>query len=80
MPYVDVAGLTTWHEVTGSGDPVVLLHGAFAGADSWFAQVHALVAVGYAVHAPERRGSRSTSRPCTPSSRAPWCFRATATR
>ena len=30
--YVEVAGLRTWHEVTGQGEPVVLLHGAFGGA------------------------------------------------
>jgi pimeloyl-ACP methyl ester carboxylesterase len=33
-----------------------LLHGAFAGASSWAAQVPALIAAGYRVYAPERRG------------------------
>ena len=54
--YVEVAGLRTWHEVTGEGEPVVLLHGAFGGASSFLAQTPALVAAGYRVHVPERRG------------------------
>jgi pimeloyl-ACP methyl ester carboxylesterase len=38
VTYVEVNGLRTWHEVRGTGQPVVLLHGAFAGASSWLAQ------------------------------------------
>jgi pimeloyl-ACP methyl ester carboxylesterase len=62
MTYVDVAGLSTWHEVSGDGDgdPVVLLHGAFSGATSWYAQVPALVEAGFRVYAPERRGHAHT--------------------
>ncbi len=60
MPYVDVAGLQTWHEVRGEGDPVVLLHGAFAGASSWYGQAPALVNAGYRVYLPERRGHAHT--------------------
>jgi pimeloyl-ACP methyl ester carboxylesterase len=56
VPYVDVNGLRTWHEVRGEGEPVVLLHGAFAGASSWVAQAPALARAGYRVHLPERRG------------------------
>ena len=58
--YVDVAGLRTWHEVSGAGEPVVLLHGAFGGASSFFAQTPALVDAGYRVHVPERRGHMHT--------------------
>jgi pimeloyl-ACP methyl ester carboxylesterase len=58
--YVDVAGLRTWHELTGDGEPVVLLHGAFGGASSFFGQTPALVEAGYRVHAPERRGHMHT--------------------
>ncbi|MGI8418170.1 MAG: alpha/beta fold hydrolase [Nakamurella sp.] len=58
--YVEVAGLQTWREVSGEGEPVALLHGAFAGATSWFAQVPALVAAGYQVHAVERRAHAHT--------------------
>ncbi len=60
MGYLDVGGRSTWHEVSGAGEPVVLLHGAFAGATSWFAQVPALVAAGFRVHVPERRGHAHT--------------------
>jgi pimeloyl-ACP methyl ester carboxylesterase len=58
--YVEVAGLRTWHEVSGEGDPLVLLHGGFVGASSFFAQTPALVAAGYRVHVPERRGHAHT--------------------
>jgi hypothetical protein len=30
--YIEVAGLRTWHEVPGEGDPLVLVHGGLAGA------------------------------------------------
>jgi pimeloyl-ACP methyl ester carboxylesterase len=60
MGYVDVAGLQTWHEVSGAGDAVVLLHGAFAGALSWSAQTSALVDAGFRVYVPERRGHAHT--------------------
>jgi len=58
--YIEVAGLRTWHEVTGQGEPVVLLHGAFGGATSFFAQTPFLVEAGYRVHVPERRGHMRT--------------------
>jgi pimeloyl-ACP methyl ester carboxylesterase len=60
MSYVDVGGMRVWHEVSGDGDPVALLHGGFAGADSWAAQVPALVDAGYRVYVPERRGHAHT--------------------
>ena len=60
MTYVDVNGLPTWHEVQGDGPPVVLLHGAFAGAWSWAAQAPVLAGAGYRVHVPERRGHAHT--------------------
>jgi pimeloyl-ACP methyl ester carboxylesterase len=49
VTYVDVNGLATWHEVSGEGVPVVLLHGAFSGAASWSAQAPVLAAAGYTV-------------------------------
>ena len=58
--YVEVAGLRTWHEVSGEGDPLVLLHGGFVGASSFYAQTPALVEAGYRVHVPERRGHAHT--------------------
>jgi pimeloyl-ACP methyl ester carboxylesterase len=60
VPYVDLNGLRTWHEARGDGEPVVLLHGAFAGASSWVAQAPALARAGYKVHLPERRGHAHT--------------------
>ena len=60
MTDVEVHGLRTWHEVTGAGQPVVLLHGAFAGAASWSGQTPVLADAGYKVHVPERRGHAHT--------------------
>jgi pimeloyl-ACP methyl ester carboxylesterase len=58
--YVDVAGLSTWHEVRGDGPAVVLLHGGFSGAAAWSAQAPALAGAGFRVHVPERRGHAHT--------------------
>jgi pimeloyl-ACP methyl ester carboxylesterase len=60
MGYIEVDGRRVWHEVSGAGDPLVLLHGAFAGAASFFAQTPALVAAGFEVYVPERRGHAHT--------------------
>lgn len=56
MTYVELDGHRVWHEVSGVGDPVVLLHGAFAGASSFGAQTPVLVGAGFTVFVPERRG------------------------
>jgi pimeloyl-ACP methyl ester carboxylesterase len=58
--YVTIAGLPTWREVRGDGPAVVLLHGGFSGAAGWMAQAPALVAAGFRVHVPERRGHAHT--------------------
>jgi pimeloyl-ACP methyl ester carboxylesterase len=59
--YVDIRGQQVWHAVDGdAGEPVVLLHGGFAGADSWVAQAPALVEAGFRTYAPERRGHAHT--------------------
>ncbi|WP_375488796.1 alpha/beta fold hydrolase [uncultured Jatrophihabitans sp.] len=60
MTYIQVSGRRIWHEVTGDGPPVVLLHGGFSGADAFAAQTPALVADGWRVHVPERRGHAHT--------------------
>ena len=73
MPYVDIAGVSTYYEVDGAGDAVVLLHGALAGADGWGAQRPALVAAGYQVWTPERPGHGHTAD--TP---APFSYRSMA--
>lgn len=59
--YVDVRGQQVWHQVhDNDGEPVVLLHGGFAGADSWGLQAPALHDAGFAVYIPERRGHAHT--------------------
>lgn len=60
MTYIYVAGTPVWHEVSGAGEALVLLHGAFAGASSFAAQTPSLVAAGFRVHVPERRGHAHT--------------------
>jgi pimeloyl-ACP methyl ester carboxylesterase len=45
-----------WHQVSGDGDALVLLHGAFSSAADWGGQFQALVDAGYTVYAPERHG------------------------
>lgn len=61
MSYVDIAGHPTWHEVSGDGSPVVLLHGGFSGASAFFAQTPVIAGAGYRVHVPERRGHGHTA-------------------
>jgi pimeloyl-ACP methyl ester carboxylesterase len=60
--YVDVRGQQVWHQVHNGGgeDTVVLLHGGFAGADSWALQAPALQGAGFDVYVPERRGHAHT--------------------
>jgi pimeloyl-ACP methyl ester carboxylesterase len=60
VAYLELEGRRTWHEVRGAGHPVVLLHGAFAGAASWSEQAPVLARTGYKVHVPERRGHAHT--------------------
>ncbi|WP_082079908.1 alpha/beta fold hydrolase [Williamsia herbipolensis] len=54
--YIDVAGHPVWHFVDGEGTPVVLMHGAFAGASSFGAQIPEILKAGWKVYAPERCG------------------------
>ena len=61
MAYLEIAGQQVWHEVTGEGEPVVLLHGGFAGASSWGANTPAFVTAGFQVYTPERRGHVHTA-------------------
>lgn len=59
--YVTVGGRPVWHECHGAdGEPVVLLHGGFAGASSWAAQVPDLLDAGFRLYVPERRGHGRT--------------------
>lgn len=60
MGYIEVAGRRTWHEISGTGEPVVLLHGGLSGALSFAAQTPDFVAAGFRVYVPERRGHGHT--------------------
>jgi pimeloyl-ACP methyl ester carboxylesterase len=57
--YVNAGGVHTYYEVSGDGEPVVMLHGGLATAESWAMQVPAL-AERYRVYVPERRGHGRT--------------------
>ncbi len=57
--YVDVDGVRTYYEVTGTGEPVILLHGGLCPAETWDAQTAAL-AEQYRVYVPERYGHGRT--------------------
>lgn len=57
--YVDVAGLPTWYDAAGDGDPLVLLHGGLCTNETWAAQIPAF-AERYRVLAPERRAHGHT--------------------
>lgn len=52
----EIAGQTVYYEVTGDGDPVVLVHGALGGGEAWQRQVPALAEAGFQVWAPDRSG------------------------
>ncbi|MEE3853154.1 alpha/beta hydrolase [Gordonia sp. LSe1-13] len=56
--YLDVGARRVWHFRGGdpSGQPTVLLHGAFGSASIWGAQIAGLSAAGLSVYAPERSG------------------------
>jgi pimeloyl-ACP methyl ester carboxylesterase len=41
--YLDVAGVHTYYKVSGDGDPVVLLHGGMATAETFDAQAAGLL-------------------------------------
>jgi pimeloyl-ACP methyl ester carboxylesterase len=52
--YVQLGAVKTWYEVTGDGDPLVLLHGGMSDSTAWGLQVPAL-SESYKVFAPDRR-------------------------
>jgi pimeloyl-ACP methyl ester carboxylesterase len=60
---VDVGDVTLHVRDTGSGTPVVLLHGWPDTGDLWRHQVSALTAAGYRVIAPDLRGFGRSGRP-----------------
>ncbi|MBR7837074.1 alpha/beta hydrolase [Actinospica durhamensis] len=56
---IETGAIRIYHEVHGSGEPVVLLHGGMASIDLWQAQTAAL-SPHYRVYLPERRGHGRT--------------------
>jgi non-heme chloroperoxidase len=70
MGYVQVGTenstpIEIYYEDHGSGRPVVLLAGWPLDSRSWEGQLHALIASGHRVIAPDRRGFGRSSRPTT---------------
>lgn len=57
--YVELDGVRTYHEITGTGQPLVLLHGGMCTIDT-FAELASQLAPSYRVHRPERRGHGRT--------------------
>jgi pimeloyl-ACP methyl ester carboxylesterase len=57
--YVELPGVKTWYEVDGTGDPLLLLHGAFCTNETWGAQ-RADFAANHQLFLPERRGHGHT--------------------
>jgi pimeloyl-ACP methyl ester carboxylesterase len=58
--YVDIAGVKTWYDEAGSGDPLVLLHGGLCTNETWGHQLPAF-AGRFRVLAPERRAHGHTA-------------------
>ncbi|GLF99193.1 alpha/beta fold hydrolase [Streptomyces yaizuensis] len=57
--YVQLGAVKTWYDVTGTGEPLVLLHGGLVDARFFEPNLGAL-AEHYRVHTPERRGHGHT--------------------
>ncbi len=59
MPYITLSGRQTYHEVTGAGAPLLLLHGGFCSIETLRPQIDAL-STAFRVYAPERPGQGRT--------------------
>jgi len=57
--YVQLGDVKTWYEVSGDGDPLVLLHGGMSDGTGWGANVPAM-AQRYRTFIPDRRGHGKT--------------------
>jgi pimeloyl-ACP methyl ester carboxylesterase len=58
--YVDLGDVRMYHEISGQGSPLVLLHGALCTADT-YAGLAGELAPSYLVHRPEQRGHGRTA-------------------
>jgi pimeloyl-ACP methyl ester carboxylesterase len=63
MGRVEVGGTGTEYQVTGSGRPVILLHGFPDSGQLWRHQVPALAAAGFQVIVPDLRGYGRSDKP-----------------
>jgi pimeloyl-ACP methyl ester carboxylesterase len=68
MPYATVNGVDLYHETTGEGDPLVLVHGGWSDHRNWQFVVPAL-AEAYRVTAYDRRAHSRSERPAVPPTR-----------
>ena len=59
MPYIDAGGVSTYYEVDGAGEPLILLHGGTAPIETLAAQ-RAALSRRYRVWLPERRAQGRT--------------------
>lgn len=59
MPTVDLRGVPSHHEITGSGEPLLLLHGGFCSLET-MRPLGELLSTSYEVHAVERPGHGRT--------------------
>jgi pimeloyl-ACP methyl ester carboxylesterase len=57
--HVDIDGVRTYYEVTGTGEPLLLLHGGLCTAETWDAQT-VVLAEDHRVYVPERYGHGRT--------------------
>jgi pimeloyl-ACP methyl ester carboxylesterase len=60
VPYVDLLGHPTYHEIHGDGEPLLLLHGGYCSIENLRGLGDGLAA-SYQVHAPERVGHGRTA-------------------
>jgi pimeloyl-ACP methyl ester carboxylesterase len=60
VPFLDVLGHPTYHEIHGEGEPLLLLHGGYATLEN-LRHLGDALATSYAVHAPERVGHGRTA-------------------
>lgn len=63
--YVEVNGVRTWYDERGTGEPVVLLHGAIVDSRCFAGNLDALVG-SFRLYLPERRGHGHTPDPGGP--------------
>jgi len=61
--FIKAEGLKIFYEISGKGDPVLLLHGNYTDSRIWRYQVFSLVAAGYKVITCDLRGSGKSDKP-----------------